>query len=244
VIEFIICDDNKSRITKIEEHIDNFMGEHTKIRYTKKHFFGYGRNFYKCVEDLSTFKVYLLDINTKMGSGMDAARKIREVYDDWNSIIIIETIHVEERFAAETSRLYLMDFLDKRNNFYEYLDEDLNRIYKIYKKSSNTITLIENGKQVKVEQKDIVYIEKESDKRSSIVYTLHEKFTSNENISSLKEKLTDDFFPVSRSAIVNLTKIKAYDSKENEIEFINRLKMNNISRENRKFIKSYVSKNN
>ena len=32
--------------------------------------------------------------------------------------------------------------------------------------------------------------------------------------------------------------------KNKREEFINRLKMNNISRENRKFIKSYVSKNN
>ncbi len=244
MISFIVCDDKKLRVDGIESHIKNEMKEHRDINYTLNHFSGYGKGFLKCELDKNAFKVFFLDIETKLGSGMDEARKIRELYDDWNSIIIIETVHEEERFSAENSRLYIFDFLDKNNNFYNLLDDDLKKIIKIYSKSSKYMMATSKDKITKVELRDIVYIEKDVDSRSCTIHTLNEDIKTSYGINKCLEQLDENFIMASRSAIINIKMIKEYNYKENEIKFMNDLKMNNISRENKRKIRDYARKIN
>lgn len=240
MLKFIICDDSEERIEKIKSHIKDFMQNHKNLKYDINCFSGYGKGFKKCVEEKGPFKIYLLDIKTKHGSGIDAARKIRKVYSDWTSIIIIETSLIEEKDSVLSSRLFIFDFIDKNNDYDNMLKEDLARIYKIYRYKDLMMPVYTKDKVAKIEQRDILYIEKDADRRTCKVHTLFGNEVTNEGIKKCKEYLTDDFLMTSRSAIVNLRKIQGYDCKLNEITFINGEKMNNISREYKKAIKEFI----
>lgn len=243
MINFIICDDKKESIVEIENQIKSFAKKYN-IDAEYHRFTNYGAGFKKIVQDEKTFKVYFIDIEMKDISGMDAIRYIREVYGDWNSIIIIESIHIEEKFSAQNSRLYVFDFLDKNDNFINMLNDDLKKIYKMYKKSSKTMPVIEKEKVEKLEIRDILYIEKNIDSKSCTIYTLYGEKLTKEGINNCKKYLDDDFMMTSRSAIVNLKKIKEYNFKTNTITFIDGSTMSNISRDCRKKLKDYVRNSN
>ena len=131
MINFIICDDNTEFLRKEKQMVDNFMMKYD-IEYKCLLFSEYDKKFDEVVACDEGFKVYLLDIQTKNGSGLDAARKIREEYDDWVSIIIIITAFNEFKYEALGNRLYLLDFINKLNKCDVKLKEDLEIAIKHY----------------------------------------------------------------------------------------------------------------
>jgi len=70
----------------MKTEIENFMTNYDQ-KYKIFHFEGYDDSFEDFVKKEIGFKIYFLDIKTKCKSGLDAARIIREKYDDWVSII-------------------------------------------------------------------------------------------------------------------------------------------------------------
>ena len=124
MINFAVCDDNKAFSKLMKKYIDNFMLNY-EIEYKIYHFDGYGKSFENFVNKDIGFKVYFLDIKTSDGSGLDAARIIREKYNDCVSIIIIVTSHEEYRYEALGNRLYLLDFIDKLNNCEEMTQKEI-----------------------------------------------------------------------------------------------------------------------
>ena len=244
MIDFIICDDNKEFTIMLRKKILDFMKEHKEIEYDLHSFYGYGKSFEDVVQSPSTFKVYFLDIETKKGSGLDAARLIREKYDDWNSIIIIVTTHEEFRYKALGDRLYLFDFLNKLNEFDKLLNEDLNNILKTYNKNSKSIVVEYDHEIHKIELRDIIYIEKQIDSKKCIIKTINGTIYVQSSLNDIYNNLDSNFMKVSRSLIDNIKKIKSYDSKENIIYFVNNLTSTLVSREYKKELKEYVRANN
>ncbi len=91
VINFVICEDEKDLRENNKKEIVKFMMNYD-IDYKIHEYSGYTQEFNEYAAKEDGFKIYLLDIVTQEGSGIDSARMIREKYDDWNSIIIIITI--------------------------------------------------------------------------------------------------------------------------------------------------------
>lgn len=234
MIDFIICDDNKEFTILLRKRIKEFMSKHKEIECHFHSFYGYGKEFEEVVESPSTYKVYFLDIETKKGSGLDAARLIREKYDDWNSVIIIVTSHEEFRYEALGNRLYLFDFINKLDNLVANIDRDLTNILKQYTRSSNSITLEYDHELHKVELRDIIYIEKQIDSKKCIVATTYGTKYVQSSLNDIYKELNDNFMKVSRSLIVNIKKIKGFDSKTNTIDFINGYESNLVSRDCKK----------
>lgn len=234
MIDFIICDDNKDFTILLRKRIMQFMKGYKTVECRFHSFYGYGKEFEEVVQSPSTYKVYFLDIETRKGSGLDAARLIREKYDDWNSIILIVTSHEEFRYEALGNRLYLFDFINKLNNFTNILDKDLTNIMKQYNRSSNSITIEYDHELHKVELRDIIYIEKEIDSKKCIVATTYGIKYVQSSLNDLYKELNESFMKVSRSLIVNIKKIKGFDSKTNTIDFINGEESNLVSRDCKK----------
>ena len=115
VINFIVCEDEKILREKTKGIIDSLMMNYD-IDYKINEFDGYDSNFENLVKEDIGFKIYLLDIKTKYMSGIDAARMIREKYDDWNSVIILITSYSEYKYEALCSRLFLLDYINKLDN--------------------------------------------------------------------------------------------------------------------------------
>ena len=112
MINFIICEDEKELLKEYKNQIDKFMMKYD-IEYKCDTFDCYDDKWKNAVQNIKGFKIYLLDIRTEDGSGIDAARLIREEYYDWVSMIIMISGFPEYRYEALGKRLMLVDFINK-----------------------------------------------------------------------------------------------------------------------------------
>ena len=243
MINFIICDDNKEFLKKQKHLIDKFMMKYD-IEYKCSLFYEYNNDFNKAVEEDFGFKIFLLDIQTKNGSGLDAARIIREAYDDWVSAIIIITAFNEFKYEALSNRLYLLDFINKLNGYEKKLDEDLEIALKHYNKRDKSLKYEYNYVLKQVEFRHIVYIEKEPDSKRCKIRTTYGEQIINKNLNETYKLLDERFIKTSRSMIVNVDHIKEYDLIQNNIKFKNGEYTYQVSRGMKKELKKIVGDTN
>lgn len=242
VLNFIICDDEKEFRDLIKGEIDKFMMNYD-VDYKKYECESYEEDFETLARKEMGFKVYFFDIKTKNGSGLDAARFIREELDDWNSIIIIVTAFAEYRYEALSNRLYLLDFISKFDNCKTKLKETLKIIYKQYNSREKCLTYEYNYTLYKIGLKNIIFIEKEQDSKRCIVHTTYGTFKAPFTLNAISKQLDKRFLKVHKSLILNTDKIRSYDIKENEILFDNGMSTNLISRSGKKELINYVTNN-
>ena len=200
----------------------------------------YNNEFEKIIKSNSNFKIYLLDIEGKNKSGLDIVRLIREKYDDWSSVIIMITSHNEFKYDALGNRLYLMDFINKLDNWDELLREDIKHIINSYVNNSECLIYEFNHSLKRIEYKNIVSIEKEKDSKKCIINTLYGNHSIAGTISDILTKLDDRFIKISRSTIININQVSEYNKITNEIIFLNGDKTTDISRQYKKDIVEHV----
>lgn len=243
MLNFIICDDEKDFRGLISKEVEKFMMNYD-VNYKVYQFETYDEEFEKVARSDLGFKVYFFDIKTKNGSGLDAARFIREELDDWNSIIVIVTAFSEYRYEALSNRLYLLDFISKFDNCKKKIKEILKIVYKNYNSREKCLNYEYNYILYKIELKNIIFIEKEQDSKRCIIYTTYGTFKAPFTLSAIYKQLDKRFLKVHKSLILNIDKIKTYDIKENEVLFVNGMSTNLISRTGRKELVEYVTNNN
>lgn len=90
MINFIVGEDTDSYRLTIERIISEYMMKND-LEYSLHVFKDYNQEFLNIIDEKLSFKVYILDIETPSGSGIDMARRIRK--KDVNSIIIFLTGH-------------------------------------------------------------------------------------------------------------------------------------------------------
>lgn len=242
MLNFIICDDELEFRKLIIDEIDKFMMNYD-VEYKKYECENYEKDFETLARKELGFKVYFFDIKTKNGSGLDAARFIREELDDWNSIIIIVTAFAEYRYEALSNRLYLLDFISKFDNCKSKLKETLKIIYKQYNSREKCLSYEYNYTLYKIELKDIIFIEKEQDSKRCIIHASYGTFKAPFTLNALSKQLDKRFLKVHKSMILNIDKISTYNTKENEVLFVNGMSTNLISRAGKKELIEYVTNN-
>lgn len=233
MISFYMCDDNEDFVKKIKKAIDNYM-MNSDIDYEFRSFDNYDQKFRKAIKTNNGFRVYLLDIQTTDGSGIDAARLIREELEDWSSVIIIITAYNEYKYDALNNRLFLLDFVNKLDNCEMRLKEDLGRIMKLYDARQKCLSFEYARVAKKIEFRNIVYITKEKDSKKCIIHTEEKDYVVGKNLRRLYEELDSRFLRISRSTIINLEQVQTYDKKENVISFSNGFKTYDIPRDMKK----------
>lgn len=241
MIRFIICEDEKALATKYKNEIDKFMMNYDDD-YECGIFDGYGQEWYEYSRsNPHDFKIYLLDVKTNQGSGLDAARIVREELDDWTAMLIMITSFNEYRYDALNKRLMLIDYINKLDKCDFYLREALNIALKNYENRPKVLRYTYRGEIHNIEFKNIVYIEKELAEKKCTIYTTHntkEEYPG--TITNLIKILGDNFMQVSRNTIINLEHLKSYRSKENKLIFVNGYSTTCVSRDKRKGIINYV----
>ena len=243
MLNFIICDDEKEFRDLIKSEIDKFMINYD-IEYKKYEFESYEENFEALARKELCYKVYFFDIKTKNGSGLDAARFIREELEDWNSIIIIVTAFAEYRYEALSNRLYLLDFISKYDNCKGKLKETLKIIYKQYNNKEKCLNFEYNYVLYKIELRNIISIEKEQDSKRCIIHTAYGNFKAPYTLNAIEKQLDNRFLKVHKSLILNLDKVREYNIKENEVLFSDGMTTNLISRTGKKELIKHVTNNN
>lgn len=220
MINFVVCEDEKD-LRKIEvEEITKFMMNYD-IDYKIHEFSEYNKKFEDYAMKDDGFKIYLLDIVTNKTSGINAARMIREEYDDWVSVIMMVTSHPEYKYEALSSRLYLLDFINKLNNMEEKIQENLSIAIKHYDNRHKQIKYTYNRSFYNIELREIIYIEKEQDSKRCIVITKYGKQIIPGTLNSVYKMLDDRFLKVHKSLIINLDEVREFEINTNKLTFKN-----------------------
>lgn len=245
MLNFIICDNNHDFAQHMKEIVDKFMMNYD-VEYDCILLEGYGKKFKDIVATDKGFKVYLLDIQTSCGSGLDAARYIREEYDDWVSIIVIVTAYNQYRYDAMSNRLYLLDYINKLDNCEKKVKDVLLVSMKHYDQRHKTLSFEYNYVIKKIEYRHIIYVEKQQDSKLCKIQTTYGEHFINKTINELAQILEGEkrFMKVSRSMIVNTDQILSYDQSNGQITFRNGETSFLVSRDYKKELKSRVECSN
>ena len=239
MLNFIIGEDNTKFSARTKQIIENFMMNYD-IEYEVKCFENYGKSFKAAAKKENGFKIYFLDIKTEEGSGLDAARMIREELDDWVSIIVVITSYTEYKYEALGNRLYLLDFISKFDDCEKRIKECLNIALKNYDNRQKSLNFTYNHILKKIEYRNIISIEKEQDSKRCIINTTYGDHFINETLNNVYAKLDSRFLKVNRSLIVNSDFIRTYDAKGNKLVFSNGTYTHLISKTGRKELMKYV----
>ena len=239
MLNFVICEDEPLLLNKYINERDKFMMQYD-MDYKCHKYNGYDDHWKCYAKKDDGFKVYLLDIKTKTGSGLDAARMIREEYDDWVSMIIIITAYSEYKYEALEKRLMLVDFINKLSNFETRLRSALTVCIKNYDNRCKSLRYVYKNNVYNIELNQILYIEKEKDNKRCIITTLTDKVLIPGTLNTIMKELDERFMKSSRSMIINLEQVASYYTKEGKIIYKNGETVTSISRNQKKEIMKYV----
>lgn len=220
MLNFIICDDSKEFRDNLQKIIDSYMMK-LDMDYKTYEYADYNKEFRNLVKSDIGFKIYFLDIRMGEASGIDAARMIREEFDDWSSIIIVVTSFSEYRYEALGNRLYLLDFVSKSDGCEKRIEENIKRALKNYNNTEKSITYELNHIIKRIEYRHILYIEKEQDSKRCIIKTIYGDQLIRKNLGEVEKLLDRTFMKVHRSLIVNLDLLKEFNVSENKLTFKN-----------------------
>lgn len=138
MVNFILYEDAEQIRSMYKDVIHNFFGNKDQ-NYKIVEFDRYTNTTLKQIKRIEGKKVFLLDIDVPGKSGLDLARKIREL-GDWTSPLIIITSYQELKSDNLTGKMLMLDFISKNQNIKSNLKSALMTAYSILS-SYKTIAL-------------------------------------------------------------------------------------------------------
>lgn len=218
MIKFIICDDNNEALERASQAVTKTMMNYD-IEYKINKFTRYDKKLKEIINDKWNMKIYILDIELPIVSGLEIASEIREEDDD--SAIIFVTAHSECKNDIFYSRLQAIDFISKYHRYQERLGQTIEHILqRMYKEK--TLDFTYNHVYSKILYKEITYIEKAPFLNKCIIHLINgEEKNIPTTITKLKEQLKPMFYQTHKSCLVNLKNIKHIDYAKLTIYFKN-----------------------
>ena len=239
MIYFIIYEYELSSSLLYQEIILKLIGssnEQYRIIVIKK----YDRKQIKEIMNLEGRKIFILDIEVPGKSGLDLAREIRKIYDDWDSQMIIVTNHHQFESNRFMGRLLMLDFVSKYYNCEEQLKEALKDAIHILDKGK-FFSFTVDGELYKIPYSSILYIEKDKDEEKVLIVTKTMKKIVKNSISKIWKELEKDsnFFKSSRSCIINTHNITRVNFDKRVIKF-GREETSSLARDRKKELKEII----
>lgn len=237
MLKFILCEDNMEELDTASKTIVKTMMNYD-IDYKICKFRKYSKELTEEINNPFNSKIYILDIELPIVSGLEIASEIREE-DDESSIIFV-TAHPECKNDIFYSRLQATDFISKHKMYPERLKETIE--YILDKKYKNkTFEFTTNHIHTIVKYKEINYIEKcqmQNKCRIHLVDGQEKTFVG--TVTEIKEKLGNRFYRSHKSCIVNLDNIKEVDFPNFTIYFENGDSTNLLAPNSRKELRKHA----
>ena len=226
MINFIICDDNEFFLMEIYKVVNDFC-LNKRINFEIHVFKNYDNNFFDIVRQELDNKVYILDIETPSGNGIDVAKKIRN--KDLNSFLIFISSYTAKYInQVVSSDTMFIGYISKRKNYHEELLKKLKKIFKLgFQK--NIIRFKDQGIIYTFDMRNIIYIEADSKKRRSIIHTQSGKTEVRLTLKKLMQVLDYRFEYSHRSCIINHEQVFYIDTIVKIIKFKNGATINLLS---------------
>lgn len=216
MLKFVVCEDRQETLEQISHIVTKVMMNYD-MEYKIEKFTEYNKKFKEVINDKYNLKIYILDIELSLTSGLEIASEIRE--DDDSSPIVFVTAHSECKNDIFYSRLNAIDFISKYNKYQERLEETINYILqKMYK--NKTLCFSYNHIYSKILFKEINYIEKAPLQNKCIIHLSNgeEKYIT-KSIVKLKEDLGPMFYQTHKSCVVNVDNIRDIEFSKFIIHF-------------------------
>lgn len=231
MIKFIIYDESKENKKLIYDEIDKEMMK-SDIEYQKDYITEL--NALKKNND-DYFKIYILNQTNISKSGLEVAKYIRKIQDDWKSIIIFISNTNEYKINILTKRLFVLDYI-LIENIKNNLKELINISLKNYDSRPKKLNYKYKSIDYNILFKDIIYIEKEQDNKRCIIHTFNKDYYIQTTLTKIMTKLDDRFIKSSKSYIINIEQVLQYNKKDNIITFKDNKEIFEISRNMKKEI--------
>lgn len=236
MLRFVICDDDVQIVERARLVVNKVM---MPLDYDYKicRFKEYNETLGKIIKNSDEQKIYILDIQMPNMSGIEIAEKIRKT--DWNSIIILLTAFGEYKNDVFTSRLMVLDYINKKTNYEKTLE-----------KTIKTALTILNGQKLlfftfknvlyRIPYDEILYIKASLNKKSIIVSSKGIEYEVNKPLHKLYAELKPYFHQSHKSYIVNVTKVKSVNTPYDTITFKNGKTLPLLSKRMKKEFEEYV----
>ena len=212
MLNFVICDDNLSVLSKLQKMLESLFIKHNKnaqvsfVSDKPKEILHYIKT--------NETNVAILDIDLKDDiSGLDLANIIRKFNKD--IYLIFSTAHLEYMLVAYKYKTF--DFLPKPLT-YERLEETILRLFDDMDAPSNKYIKLGN-KNTLIKQDSINFIHKDGMKL--VFHTDTKDYEVYSSFSKIENILPDNFVRCHKSYIANLDKISNVTPSSNVISFNN-----------------------
>lgn len=232
MIDFIMIEDDLYYINESKKIIDKVM-----MNYDIDYNFIVYDKYRKELLNKDNFKIYVISYKEDT---IEMLKYIREELDDWKSLIIILYKEREDKDKVIKEDLFIVDYINKRKHYEEKLLRNIQICMKNYDQRPNSLKYIYKNTLYNIEFQRIVYIEKEQDNKRCIIHTKSSKYYIPGSLNKVLKLLDNRFIKSSRSFIVNKEEVSSYDIKKNIITFKNKVKLDAISRDNKKNIINYI----
>lgn len=186
--------------------------------------------------------IYILNYDTTNKAEINKLLNIRINEDDWSSIIILISDNSNIKYRLVDNKLLILDVIDKNKDIYNQLIENIKISLKILTETSNSICYTYKGILYNIPQKDIVYIESDSKNKRSVIKTETSEYYIPLTLPKIEKILNENFIKCSRSYIININKMREYNTKDNIITLNENLKIYEISRQKKKEIINIMRK--
>lgn len=235
MVNFIIVDDNKSQRKIISKTVlKNMMSN--KIEFNIFEFEDYNQELKEFIRNKKDYKIYILDLELANSDGIDIARDIRYKYEDWNSPIIIITVHTSLYYEVYKQRLQILDFVGKCENVDRILSENINICLKMLNKDK-TYRYTYKNVEYTINLNNIDYIQR--DGRGVKIVTTNKNYFQNTSISELKKILPSYFIISSKGILINLKNVIKIDWALLKVFFKDKNEGYLVSKSHRKEIEEY-----
>ena len=194
-VKIAICDDEQNQIESITSIVTSWstrQGHSCEI-----HTFASAEAFLFEYEEDKAYDILLLDVEMKNMNGIELAKRIRK--DNNRAEIIFITSHFE--FVGEGYEVDALHYLIKPISA-DKLTQVLTKAAEKLSVEPPSVVISCEGETVKLYEADIFYVE--SFLHYIVIHTKDREYKIKENISSFKDKLSDNFYRIHRSYVVSL----------------------------------------
>ena len=156
MLRFVICEDNKNHLDRFCTIINKVMMPYN-FEYKISKFTHYDEKVEEIINNKNEIKVYLLDIELPVVSGLEVASKIRE--NDLESVIIFITAHNEFRDDIFYSRLVDTDYIPKDSLWTDRFEDSIKYVIENLERSK-MLSFEYNHNSYRIPYKNINYIKR------------------------------------------------------------------------------------
>lgn len=235
MINFIIVDDNKLQRKRISNVIIKKM-MCNKVEFNVLEFDDYSEDLIKQISKNTLDTIYILDLELPSIEGVEIAREIRYKYNNWNSPIIIISVHTSLYYEVYKQRLQILDFIGKCDNIEKLLSENVDICLKMLNKEK-VYRYTYKSVDYTINYNHIDYIQR--DGRKIRIVTTDGNYYQNISINQIKQDLPNYFLLSAKGIIINLKNVKKIDWQNYNVVFNDDINGYLVSKSHRKEIEGY-----